>query len=315
MINYGMEINQIKSLYENGLNQNQIAKIIGIDKSTISYKMRKAGIKTRNNKEAHYKFILTDKLKQKIRDLYLSGLSYKDIMKNHGYPEKMIRACIQDQIRSRTEQDQIKKMNNKQILNENQIQLMMGTLLGDGCLMKVNNSYILQINHGLKQKGYIEHKHKILNCKQQIRKRIQSGFGKGKPIFRLVYQNKGTLEEIAKTIFVKNKKKVTKKWMDIINNEGLAYWFMDDGCSVLIRKKYLLIRFMTHSFSLQEQKIIISMLAKFRLIAKLRYTTRKKFRMIELNRASSEKFMDLVKPYVQNIPCMKYKIKQSILNV
>ena len=50
----------------------------------------------------------------------------------------------------------------KQKLNRQQKEFLVGTLLGDGCLLKTTRGYCLRIHQGIKQKDYVEWKYNVM---------------------------------------------------------------------------------------------------------------------------------------------------------
>jgi len=316
MFNVITRSNQIKNLYQSGLTQKNIGEKLGLSSSQISVLMKKYGIISR---EAHFVHMPDSKLKEKIKSLYESGFSYKYLMKNYGYSEKLIRKCINGKARTHKEQSELIKLRNKHELNKHQKQLVLGSLLGDGCLIIINGSYMFQTHHGAKQKEYIEYKHKIMGSNQKLREIIaKSGFSIGNKIYRSTYQNKGALEEIAKIIFVNGKKYVNKIWLDQITEEGLAYWFMDDGYALFRayyknrpNNKKLQIYLYTQSYNLEEHNLLINMLKRFNITAKIHKCATGTKMILALSRESSDKFINMVKPYIEPIKCMHYKLKQS----
>lgn len=199
-------------------------------------------------------------------------------------------------------------------MNLNNIQFkdfMCGCLLGDGFLRKQYQNATYGECHSKKQKDYLlwkkntiehnldtefkynEYPHNIYNS---VTCRIDS---KTHKYFTKLYN-----------LFYPNKKKILPmdyldKYLDII---GLAIWFMDDGCTSW-RKQYGTIKMLeiaTQSFTKEEVEYLQSLLVrKFNI-----YTTISEHRgyRIRIYGENARNFINIIKPIVYNIPCMKYKV-------
>ena len=115
---------------------------------------------------------------------------------------------------------------------------IIGMVMGDGSLYKgqANQNYKFEITHCEKQLGYLAWKKEIVN---QI-------FEYNIPITEKIITNKSTSKQyvayrfatrihsrlsfIARKIYNGREKRITDWVLENITNEGLAYWWMDDGC-------------------------------------------------------------------------------------
>jgi len=116
---------------------------------------------------------------------------------------------------------------NKFGFGNEQIPLLAGTLLGDGCLAKFSDASRarLMTTHGKKQQEYAKWKELVFGNSSGgvIENR---GFGEESYCFR----TKSVYPNHIYNIFYKNAKKtVTKEWLDHLNEFSLALWYMDDG--------------------------------------------------------------------------------------
>lgn len=99
---------------------------------------------------------------------------------------------------------------------------------------------------------------------------------------------------------------------------GLACFYMDDGTLVIDSAKrknnsvYIFPRISLYTLSFSEtENIIIKNYLKntFNIQAKLKYRKDGKKTILEINKKEEIlKFINIIKPYVSQIPCMKYKI-------
>ena len=108
--------------------------------------------------------------------------------------------------------------------------LLAGTLLGDGLLGRNRENDLARYHstHGMKQLEYANFKEMIFgNCRgREYMNDYEKGFGN-----RLHSScSKSMFPKHVYDIFYKNgKKKVTQEWLDLLNEFGLALWYMDDG--------------------------------------------------------------------------------------
>lgn len=210
-------------------------------------------------------------------------------------------------------------------LNKKNKDLLLGIILGDGSIYKVNNSYEIYIGHGKSQKDYLEWKVKLLNNSNVFEKPLQI---KSKLIFLEQYDKQylqyyakkinKSLEEIYDIYFSENKR-LKQILHNIHSDRSVAIWFMDDG-SVFKKKKkhkdgsiYYLkptLKLCTHCFSKDENLDIIDWFKKRYLIdAKLVSETKhnKKYYYVRFNSKESLKLFSLMKQYIDLIPSMKEK--------
>lgn len=115
-------------------------------------------------------------------------------------------------------------------LNSDQMQIALGSFLGDGHLDNFKNGrYRLSESHGIKQRGYCEWKASIFNAKITVIEK--NGFSQ-KPAIRFSSKIFG----LRKTLPMN--KKFCPQWvLDNLDARGLAIWFMDDGSTQKWGKK------------------------------------------------------------------------------
>lgn len=187
-------------------------------------------------------------------------------------------------------------------------QLLIGSLLGDGCFCSVGNqakNKCLSIAHSEKQEDYLRFKHSILakyNLASPIVKyrivnsRYKSGECKGSRF-------KSRLHPIFTDIRTRcydstGHKRVIKDFISDIDALGLAIWYMDDG---FVTKNSCI--FSTCSFTFEEQTILSELLLdKFGL----HFTIGKHDNSMYLHAEDFPKFKELISPYV--LESMQYKL-------
>lgn len=199
-----------------------------------------------------------------------------------------------------------------------------GLCLGDGCLHKQvgNKNTGLTIGHGPKQLAYLMHK----------AERLRGVFG-GKFIHTRQYTSYNTstnkeyvnfqirkvdsyFNQIHKKLYQTGKKIVTREVLDFLTDEGLAYWFMDDGSGVVSKNQFgnpcgCMLRIATY-FSQAEADVVSEwFLDKYGLTVKFDIDKRSNRVSIRFNTKDSIALAKILQPYI--IPEMEYKIK-GILN-
>jgi hypothetical protein len=113
---------------------------------------------------------------------------------------------------------------------------IIGMVMGDGSLYKGKASinYKLDITHCEKQIGYLAFKKEIVNQIFEydipITKKIITTNDKEYIAFKFATRIHSRLSFIAKNIYIGGQKRITDWVLQNITNEGLAYWWMDDGC-------------------------------------------------------------------------------------
>ena len=143
-------------------------------------------------------------------------------------------------------------------LNNEQKALIIGTLLGDGCIEKRHKNPRLRIDHSVAQKEYVFWKYNIL--KDIVTREPQILYEKdkrsGKIFSRWYFSSKAIPElEFYYQLFYQDGKKVIRK--EILNHFkeplSLAIWLMDDSYK---RNDCDALRLSTDCFSFEEQKIL-----------------------------------------------------------
>jgi PhoH-like ATPase len=200
-------------------------------------------------------------------------------------------------------------------LNEDQLQVVIGSYLGDGSLGKLSKKdneslFRLRIQHGIKQIDYLEHKIKILRPLdykiQMIEKNGFSGkpaavattLGFGLPVKIKTETNKNTVDKADLAI----------DFISKINLKGLAIWFMDDGSKNTENNGG---RFHTESVGLNGCQVLVGILKQnFDLDVSIHQSKNsyrsKTYNYLYLNKENYLKLCSLIAPYV--IPSMSYKI-------
>lgn len=181
-----------------------------------------------------------------------------------------------------------------------QKEVLMGTLLGDGCLISnaYGKNYRLQIAHSTRQKEYVEWKYRVFNewCLSKPKFQRWTDSWKFRTISHPVFTGLHRL-------FYREAKKVLPDEIEEILTSplSLAVWFMDDGTNGPTGGFTL----NTQNFTREENEILRGILKRnFQLETSLHRD--KAYWRIYIFPRSRERFIGLVKQFI--IPELKYKL-------
>lgn len=201
--------------------------------------------------------------------------------------------------------------------NKKSRNLLIAMLLGDGT---ISNNYVYKIAHAENQREYIEWKIKKLNdfgvrnngLKSYIK---TSGYTVGSLVY-YTQLNVIPFVKVLRRVFYKNKKIIgNRKLLNRLDALGLAIWYMDDG-HINIRKSK---NGKIHGFYIristcepkEEVQTIIDYFKEVWGINFYMYHEGRKENSYSLCCGTKEglKFIDIIKPYVLQVPSMIYKIQ------
>lgn len=192
----------------------------------------------------------------------------------------------------------------KLALNDVQIAVVIGSILGDGCLCDnwSKTNYRLKISHSVKQSEYLLWKYDILKSLILSKPSI---YDKTKSItIRTISHSE--LSVLRNAFYKMNKKIIPKNIEAYIKNPlTVAVWFMDDGNIRKIKEKIYGYYLNTQSFSLSENKVLIDALNSNFGINSMVMKNRGKYR-IYIGAEGKIQFSQLIRDLV--IKPMKYKL-------
>jgi hypothetical protein len=201
---------------------------------------------------------------------------------------------------------------------QNPWSVICGSLLGDASMSwpknKKREKYGIgprfSVNHTSKKSGYLRVKQDALGLLGMESSIIDDAKGQQK-LFSKVDSRLSGLYDM---LYINGQKTVTREYLDrFIDEEALAYWFMDDGrgnAENVGSIKDHAFTIATCSFSMAENEEICNWLAdRFGLkarVGRVSNSTGKTYPQIELDLDSSRKMATIIDQYV--VPCMKYKM-------
>ena len=197
--------------------------------------------------------------------------------------------------------------------------LLIGMLLGDGT---ISNNNVFKIAHSESQKDYLEWKVKQLKEAGIRNNGIKSyikikGYNVGVPVYYTQLNIIPFIKVLRKVVY-KNKKVLgNRKLLNRLDAKGIAIWYMDDG-HINIRKDKgrpcgFYIKISTCEPK-QEVQTIIDFFKEQWNINFYMFHEGKKEDSYSLCCGTKEglKFIDIVKPYVSQVPSMIHKITYDL---
>lgn len=200
------------------------------------------------------------------------------------------------------------------------LEILIPMILGDGWVRKKRNAY-LEFCHNLAQEEYA--KWKMALIKRHSVQNVIFGYKKHTPpqCYVRVHSHHKVNSAYRRT-YENNKKVIKVEALKKMTELSLAIWYMDDGTTVkkyktrtgkLKENPYITqVRFCTHSFSLEENIVIQEWLKeRFGLDFRIYRDNREKATLYYLSCVGKEnvqKFIGIVKPYIELCPSMLYKI-------
>ena len=190
-------------------------------------------------------------------------------------------------------------------LNEIQRAVVIGNILGDGCLCEnwSKTNYRLIISHSIDQKEYIEWKYQIL--KRWIL--TEPRFYEKNRSFTIRTVSHPELTEFRNLFYPQGKKIIPENIEDLLSNPlTLAVWYMDDGNNVVRNGKSYGYHINTQSFSYEENEILARVLNDLYEIEVKIEKNKGKYRLAIWKRLSRDQLRDQIE-YLM-LPSMKYKL-------
>lgn len=181
-------------------------------------------------------------------------------------------------------------------LTEEQEQVIVGSLLGDGT-MRIKTNALLEINHSEKQKELVDWFYANLKQFVGTSPKIRKGNG-NRVAYRFTTRSLPIFTSFYKQFFLNGKKIIPANIK--LSPLVLAVWFMDDGS-----KSRSSIYLNTQQFSQEEQVLLQKMLLEQWEI-QTTLNKDKKYWRIRIRVNSINKFISLIKPYL--LPTFHYKL-------
>ena len=178
--------------------------------------------------------------------------------------------------------------------SQEQWDLIIGSLLGDGYLVRTTRGYAFRVNHGTCQKDYVDWKY------EKLKEFVNSPprFAENCYYYRTITHN--AFIALQAQFYPNGRKEVPKELIaSRMNPMVLAVWIMDDGS-----KDGNQIRINSQSFSEEDNRFLASVL-RAKLGIEVTINRDKKLFRLRICQTSMPRLIDLIRPYI--IPSMLYK--------
>lgn len=207
-------------------------------------------------------------------------------------------------------------------LKKLQREIIVGTLLGDGHLETQNKgkTYRLKIEHSIKQKEYLEWMYKQfeswVNGNIKYRKcysKFPNGTEKISQKCSFTTYSHGILRFYGQQFYSKKGIKIIPKLIEkLLTPVSIAIWYLDDGSFKSEKHKTFIIH--SHGYKKNELEIIQKCFLKFGIKTKLHKQKRKEgiYWRIYVLSDSAERFVKIIKPIINQIPSMEYKLGNKL---
>lgn len=187
-------------------------------------------------------------------------------------------------------------------MNENQHNIIIGTLLGDAWIQE---SF-------LRIKQCVKHKEYVFWLYNQLKDLCRSSPKQRKDNYQWYFQTR-KIPEISeyRKIFYKNGKKRVPSQIEklLVSPISLGIWYMDDGTLDWRIKDHYAFRLTTNCFSKKDNQKLVSVLKKnFGIKATVQSTLIRgeRYPRIYIGEKGRERFAQLIKPFI--ISCFLYKL-------
>ena len=196
-------------------------------------------------------------------------------------------------------------------------QLLIAMLLGDGT---ISSNYVFKLSHSEAQREFLEWKvkqlidsgFKVNGIKEYISK---NGYNIGKTVLYSQLSVIPTIKALRRSVYTP-KKTLTRKLLNWLDEKGLAIWYMDDGCiNVNTSKQRATIQHTIKIATCVDESTVEMIITYFKERWGIKFRKFPEGRGTYSIASSSEgdcaKFISIVKPYIEEVPSLLYKIRDN----
>jgi len=204
-------------------------------------------------------------------------------------------------------------------MNKKEKSLLMALAIGDGYISSKKSKkwnytqYSICFTHSIKQLEYLQYKANLVNSilgGRQNEVHLCNNNG-----YEGCYYSKSdkSLRLIRNKLYKNGKKCISRDILDLLDEQGIAIWFMDDGCTSYMKRNGkihgIVLQISTCLDTVEELQVLIDY---FKERWDIKFGIKKEHGKYSLQCATKEtrKFMKIVKSYILKIESMKYKIKE-----
>lgn len=203
-------------------------------------------------------------------------------------------------------------------LSKEQKKLLIAMLLGDGT---ISSNYVFKLSHAIQQREFLEWKVKLLNeygiKNNGIKEYISScGYNIGKSVLYSQMSLHSTIKALRRSIYIP-KKTITRNLLNWLDERGLAIWYMDDGC-INVNTSKQRGNSIQHTIKIAtcvDESTVNMIIQYFLEVWNIKFRPFKEgkgtFSIASSTEDDCKKFINIVRPYIEQVPSMLYKIRDN----
>jgi hypothetical protein len=201
-------------------------------------------------------------------------------------------------------------------LSKEQKSLLIALLIGDGT---ISSNYVFKLSHSEHQREFLEWKVNLLNKHNIKNNGIKGyistcGYNEGKKVLYSQMSLNPTIKALRRTVYVP-KKKITRKLLNWLTPQGLAIWFMDDGhINVNTSEQRSNIQHTIKISTCVSEEDANMIIDYFQEVWKIKFRLLKEktnYSVASSSEQDCENFINIVKPYILQVPSLLYKIRKN----
>lgn len=202
-------------------------------------------------------------------------------------------------------------------LSKEQKSLLIALLLGDGT---ISSNYVFKLSHSEEQREFLKWKYnlainsgfKLNGIKEYI---CTCGYNKGKKVLYTQFSVNPTIKVLRRTVYIP-KKTITRRLLNWLNPLGLAIWYMDDGCiNVNTSKQRSSVQHSIRIATCVSQGIAEEIIKYFSEVWNIKFRLfhegKDTYSVVTSSESDCRNFVAIIKPYVLQVPSLKYKIRNN----
>ena len=205
----------------------------------------------------------------------------------------------------------------KKKLSKEKKSLLIGILIGDGT---ISSNFVFKLSHSIEQREYLEWKVKLLDKFQiknnGIKEYISTcGYNIGKGVLYSQMSVIPTIKALRRTVYIP-KKTITRKLLNWLTPLEIAIWYMDDGhINVNTSKQRSSIQHTIKIATCVDESTVEVIIQYFLDIWNIKFRKfpegKNTFSIASSSEEDYSKFVNLIKPFVEQVPSMLYKIRDN----
>lgn len=196
-------------------------------------------------------------------------------------------------------------------LSKEQKSLLIALLLGDGT---ISSNYVFKLSHSEEQREFLKWKYdlainsgfKLNGIKEYI---CTCGYNKGKKVLYTQFSINPTIKALRRTVYIP-KKIITRKLLNWLTPQGLAIWYMDDGCiNVNTSKQRTSIQHSVRIATCVNKEIAEEIVKYFSEIWNIQFRLfhegKETYSVVTSSEKDCKNFISIIKPYIMQVPSLK----------